>query len=233
MAVAPAERCWRRLIKDPVDWNRLSLEFLIEGKNVLKSAAVLTQCLVLGLFSISAAPAVDKGKTVGLPSAPLTIEIFSDFQCPACRMLHTQILPMLIRDFVIPGKAYLINRDFPLAMHNHSMEAAAYACAAARIGKYEQVADTLFRNQPAWAADGKVFEAVASVLTSSEQAKVRALAKDPGVLDEVQQELHEGQADRVNQTPTMVITARGRKYPVAGVMNYDLLKHLLDDLLTR
>lgn len=197
-----------------------------------KTVAVVSQFLALTLWML-AAPSIDKGKTAGLPSAPLTIEIFSDFQCPACRVLHTQILPLLMRDYVVPGKAYLINRDFPLAMHNHSMEAAAYACAAARIGKYEQVADTLFRNQPAWAADGKVFETVAAVLTPAEQAKVRALAKDPGVLSEVQEELHEGQTVRVNQTPTMVITARGKKYPVAGVMNYDLLKHLLDELSTR
>ena len=64
------------------------------------------------------------------------------------------------------------------------------------MGKYEQVADALFQNQPNWSNDGKVFETVASALTPAEQKKVQALAKDPGVLTEVDQEVQEGQAER-------------------------------------
>jgi len=98
-----------------------------------------------------------------------------------------------MRDYVVPGKAYLVYKEFPLPMHNHSKEAAVYACASARVGKYEQVADALFRNQPAWAGDGKVFETVSSALSPAEQKKVQDLAKDPTILNEVQQDLQEGQ----------------------------------------
>src|SRR5262249_662065 len=145
--------------------------------------------------------------------APLTIELFSDFQCPSCRQLHMQLLPLLMRDYVVPGKAYLVYKEFPLPMHSHSKEAAALACAAARVGKYEQVADALFKNQPAWAADGKVFETVATALTPAEQKKVQTLANDPSILTEVQQDMQEGQLERVNQTPTMLIIRSGKKYP--------------------
>jgi protein-disulfide isomerase len=180
--------------------------------------------------TLVAAPPIDKGKAFGNPSAPITIELFSDFQCPSCRSLHMGLLPALMRDYVVPGKAYLVYREFPLPGHSHSREAAAYACAAARVGKYEQVADLLFQNQPSWSNDGKVFETVAAALTPTEQKKVQALAKDPAVLSEVDQEVQEGQAERVNSTPTMLILHGAKKYPIAGGLNYNLLRSFLDGL---
>ena len=187
--------------------------------------------VILLAASLASAGAVDTGKAFGNPSAPITIELFSDFQCPSCRNLHMTLLPSIMRDYVVPGKAYLVYKEFPLPMHNHSREAAAYACAAARVGKYEQVADALFQNQPAWANDGKVFQTVASALSPAEQKKVQTLAQDPAIQNEVQQDMLEGQRERVNQTPTMLVIKGGKKYPIAGILSYDLLKRFLDDLV--
>jgi protein-disulfide isomerase len=176
-----------------------------------------------------AAPSIDKAKAFGNPSAPITIELFSDFQCPSCRSFHKDLLPALMRDYVVPGKAYLVYKEFPLPGHNHSREAAAYACAAARVGKYEQVADALFQNQPSWSADGKVFDTVAAALSPVERQKVQVLAKDPAVLTEIEQDVQEGQAERVNSTPTMLIIHGSKKTPISGV-NYNLLRLYLDGL---
>ena len=189
--------------------------------------------LLAALPGLVTAGEINRAKAFGNPSAPLTIELFSDFQCPACRALHMQQLPLLMRDYVNTGKAYLVYKEFPLPMHSHSREAAAYACASARVGKYEQVADVLFQSQPSWEESGKVFETVASVLTPAEQKKVQILAKDPSVLGEVQSDIQEGEQDRVNQTPTMVIIRNGRKYPIGGALNYDLLRRFLDDLISK
>lgn len=189
--------------------------------------------LLAALPGLVTAGEINRAKAFGNPSAPLTIELFSDFQCPACRALHMQQLPLLMRDYVNTGKAYLVYKEFPLPMHSHSREAAAYACASARVGKYEQVADVLFQSQPSWEESGKVFETVASVLTPAEQKKVQILAKDPSVLSEVQSDIQEGEQDRVNQTPTMVIIRNGRKYPIGGALNYDLLRRFLDDLISK
>ncbi len=189
--------------------------------------------LLAVLPGLATAGEIDQKKAFGNPSAPLTIELFSDFQCPACRALHMQELPLIMRDYVNTGKAYLVYKEFPLQMHSHSREAAAYACAAARVGKYEQVADVLFQSQPSWAESGKVFETVASVLTPAEQKKVQTLAKDPSVLSEVQSDIQEGEDIRVNQTPTMVIIRSGKKYPIGGALNYDLLRRFLDGLISK
>ena len=189
--------------------------------------------LLLALLPSVVSAEADRAKSFGNPGAPLTIELFSDFQCPACRALHIQQLPLLIRDYINPGKAYLVYKEFPLNMHKFSREAAAYACASARVGKYEQVADALFQNQPSWEESGKVFEIVASVLSPAEQKKVQALAKDPSILQEINSDVQEGQQERVNQTPTMIIVRGGKKYPIGGSLNYDLLRRFLDDLLTK
>jgi predicted DsbA family dithiol-disulfide isomerase len=60
---------------------------------------------------------------------------------------------------------------------------------------------------------------------------VQALAKDPAVLSAVQHDLELGKAAAINQTPTMIITRGAKSYPLAGAVNYNLLRSLLDGLL--
>jgi protein-disulfide isomerase len=183
--------------------------------------------------AVRAAGAPSNGKAVGLPNAPILIEVFSDFQCPACKTLHEQTLMPLVRDYVSAGKVYLIYRQFPLSMHPYARVAASYACAAERVGKYEQVSTVLFRNQAAWSADGKVDETACRVLTAAEAKKVRALIKDPGVAAEIEQDLGLGQKANVRQTPTMMVTHRLKQYPLSGLQNYGLFRRFLDELLAK
>jgi protein-disulfide isomerase len=170
---------------------------------------------------LAASPDWDKAKIQGSTVAPVAIEVFSSFDCPHCSALHEGMMQQILKDLVITGKACVISREFPLAGpgHVHAREAANLATAAARIGKYEAVASALFKNQQAWAESGKVWETVATVLTPAEQAKVKALAKDPAVLAEVEKDYQQGSAAGINQTPTlMVIRQRDNKrYPFAGL----------------
>ncbi|MGA2267632.1 MAG: thioredoxin domain-containing protein [Bryobacteraceae bacterium] len=182
---------------------------------------------------LAASSDADSGKSLGTPNAPIRIEVFSDFECPACKGLHEQVLPLVMRDYVIPGKVYLVSREFPLPGHPYSREAANYAVAAARLGKYQEVTDALFLNQVALTANGKVWDTVAGVLTPAEAKRVQLLAKDPSVLSAVQHDLEEGRAAGINQTPTMIITRGLNRVPVAGAINYLLLKTLLDGLLAK
>src|SRR3712207_1847048 len=107
-------------------------------------AAVLTAAS-LDLASI-AAPAANP-KAFGDAQAPITIEVFSDYQCPSCKNLHETTLRMVKANYVKSGKVYLVHRDFPLPNHAHARTAATWAGAAARVGKFEQVADALYRTQ--------------------------------------------------------------------------------------
>ena len=80
--------------------------------------ATLLPCLVpcFGAGSDS-----NMGKTAGNPSAPILLEVYSDFMCPHCKVMHETILPSIMQDYVKSGKAYLIFREFPPEERGTSM----------------------------------------------------------------------------------------------------------------
>jgi protein-disulfide isomerase len=194
-------------------------------------------CVAALLFLLpcfGALPDVDKGKSFGNPAAPITIEIYSDFGCPFCKELHEKVLPQLTRDFIDKGKVYLVFREFPLVQaHPHTMEASIFATAAARAGKYQPVADELFRTQQDWMSTGNVWSAVASVLSPAERKQVEQLAKDPSVREEVRRNTDEAHNAGVKSLPTMIVTHKGSRYPISGAQNYALIHGFLTDMLAR
>jgi protein-disulfide isomerase len=173
------------------------------------------------------------GNTYGEPRAPVLIEIFSDFQCPACKTLHDDTFQLIMRDYVVPGKVYVIYRYFPLPMHPFGRPCAEFACAAARIGRYQKVADILFAQQTSISMSGKVEDVVNSVLTPTEAKRVKLLRLDPGVQREIQTDLDEGKLVPVTGTPTLWITHGGKSQAVSFPINYALLKSYLDALLAK
>lgn len=172
-------------------------------------------------------------RAIGSATAPITMEVFSDYQCGHCKALYEQALVPLMNDYVRAGKVYLVHREFPLPQHPYAREAACLACAANRIGKYERVCDVLFRTQDSWSANGKVAETACSVLTADEAKKVLALAKDPSVIAEVQQDLALGRSLNINATPTVLLTHKGQRFPIPGGVSYPILRRFLDQLLVK
>jgi len=204
---------------------------------------LITLCLavVLGLVLASAAdvkagqsaasvPDIDPRVAVGSRNAPIVMEVFSDFQCPACKTLFMTTNRQVMENYVSTGKVYLIHRDFPLPMHAHSQVAAQYSRAAAHIGKFELVQQALFENQEKWEQTGDVDGTVAAVLSPAEMVKVRALVKGATLNPLIQKDLALGKIYNVNQTPTTVFHAKGQTFPYAGVMTYDILRSFLDQL---
>jgi protein-disulfide isomerase len=183
--------------------------------------------------SAAGIPDIDPHKAFGSKSAPVTMEVFSDFQCPACKTLFLTTNRPLMDNYVSTGKVYLIHRDFPLPIHAYSRVAARYARAAAQIGKCEPAEQALFQNQEKWEQSGDVDGTVAGVLSAAEMVKVRALVKG-GTLDAaIDKDYALGQMYRVNQTPTTIFHSKGQTYPYSGVISYDILKQFLDQLLSQ
>jgi protein-disulfide isomerase len=174
---------------------------------------------------------VDPHETHGSKTAPIVMEVFSDYQCPACKTLFVTTNRPLMDNYVSTGKVYLIHRDFPLPMHAHSRVAARYARAAAKLGKFETIQQVLFENQEKWEKTGDIDSVVAGVLSPAEMTKVRALVKG-GTLDAIiDKDQALGQSYHVNQTPTTIFHHKGQTFPYSGVMNYEILKQFLNQLL--
>ncbi len=175
---------------------------------------------------------IDPTKALGSKNAPVVMEVFTDFQCPACKVLYLTTLQRVLDNYVNSGKIYMVHRDFPLPMHAYSMVAALYSRAAAHIGRCEVVEQALFENQEKWEMNGDVKGTVAAVLTPAEMKKVEALVESGAVQPFIDRDKQIGQAVPVTQTPTSVLhTRNGQTYPVVGQVSYDVLKTLLDQLV--
>ncbi|SPE41327.1 putative Twin-arginine translocation pathway signal [Candidatus Sulfopaludibacter sp. SbA3] len=196
----------------------------------IRAAAILAL-----IASTSSGADTTKGNIWGSPRAPIVMEVYSDFACPGCKLLHDTELPRLMKEYVIPGKVYLIYRYFPLEMHPFGRKAAEAVAAAAQLGKYEQAADIAFARQGEWANSGKIEETVDNVLTAAEQQKLKALMQSPAVQQTIAYDMNKGKAIPVPGTPTLVITYRLRQYTLGGreVLKYEWVKAMLDDLLTK
>jgi protein-disulfide isomerase len=193
------------------------------------TAVVLVAIAVL----VAGSTANINGNAYGTPKAPVTIEVFSDFQCPACKVFHDNDFPHIMTDYVVTGKAYVIYRYFPLAMHPYGRPSAEFASAAARVGRYQRVADALFAQQSGIATLGNVEAVADSVLTPAEAKTVKSLVKSPDVQHEIDTDIEEGKAVPVPSTPSLLVTARGNSQLLSWPMNYTLFKQYIDALVTK
>lgn len=88
----------------------------------------------------------DDDPSQGAASAPVTVIMFSDFQCSACAATHPT-LKRVLAEFPA-GKIRFVARDFPLTqIHADAFRAALAAAAAAAQGKYFEYVELLYANQ--------------------------------------------------------------------------------------
>jgi protein-disulfide isomerase len=207
---------------------------------VVACAAMLI--VLVGLFSPANSTAQTKSanvdlaaeKSMGTKSAPIRLDVYSDFQCPSCRQFFLTATTPLMNDYVASGKVYLVHHDFPLPMHAHSHDAAKWANAAAEIGKFREVETALYTKQDSWGATGKIDDALDSVLTPVEMKRVRGLVESPEVAASIQHDEDLAKAKGLSGTPSIFITHKGQtvQIPAQGA-TYTLVKQYIDYLLTQ
>ncbi len=201
----------------------------------LSATALFLAMAPLGRGQARASAAVlASEKALGSKEAPITMEVFTDYQCPACRGFYEMTLRPVIDNYVAAGKVYLVQHDFPLPMHAYSREAARWANAAAEIGRFEVVEQALYAKQDQWGTTGKIEPVVAGVLSPAEMRKVREILQARGrqIDAAINRDVNLALQRRVNQTPTIFVTHRGQTTPLPpGGVSYALLKQYLDMLL--
>jgi protein-disulfide isomerase len=188
--------------------------------------------LLLAALAIPAPSAQTKStRSAGPVTAAVRIDLFSDFECPACKSLHEQTIKRVKEEFALKGKIRLVHHDFPLPQHKHARKAAVLAAAADRLGKYDLVADALFRQQESWSKSGNVDAVVDEVLTPEERKKLREIANDPAILANIERDIQLGQRMKVSSTPTMIVTHDGKPNPVVGVVSYAVFSKYLNTIV--
>lgn len=85
------------------------------------------------------------GRELGTSGSPISIVVFSDFQCPFCKRFADSTWRTIRERY--PNRVSLIFRHWPLSMHPHAYAAArASECAAAQ-GRFPAFHDALFAKQ--------------------------------------------------------------------------------------
>ncbi len=75
------------------------------------------------------------------PAGKVTVVEFGDFECPYCRMQHTELAPLL-KEY--QAKVHFVRKHVPLGIHPHALDAARAGICAESMGKGDELADALF-----------------------------------------------------------------------------------------
>jgi protein-disulfide isomerase len=162
------------------------------------------------------------------------MEIFGDFQCPACRSFFEATVKQVIDEYVVPGKVYLVHRDFPLDIHPYARQAARLANAAAQFGQFEAIERALYDKQDEWAAKGNIEDVMATSFPPAQMKKIRdyEAAHITDINASIEHDRSLGMQRNVNQTPTVFVTSHGKTEALpGGGVDYKLLKNYFDYLL--
>jgi protein-disulfide isomerase len=145
-------------------------------------------------------------RTQGAADAPVTIVEFLDPECETCRAVHP-FMKQLLEEF--EGRIRLVVRYFPL--HNNSALAVAAIEAAGEQGKYWEMQDLLFANQPEWGEQQtpqtELFIRYATELGLNID-QFTADLQSPDYQAKIERDQADGRALGVTGTPTLFINGR-------------------------
>ncbi len=168
----------------------------------------------------------------GSLSSPIRLELFSDFQCPACRVLYLGTIRQVIQEYCSADKVCVIYHEFPLAAHRYSREAARYSEAVSRLSpqKLLPVYDSLFSDQAQWSQDGSLEATVAKALSGEDIQKLKTIMQDSSINAAITNEVQLGMQRGVRSTPTLFIYYAGKQQKIEGVVTYAVLKQFIDSI---
>ena len=136
----------------------------------------------------------------------MTLTVYEDFACPACRTFHEQFVPVIDREYVQQGVVTYEFRDFPLEMHApRSFEAANAARAvqdAAGPEAFFSYVDGLFENQNSLSPD--TYARLASEVDVDDEA-VQSAAVGQTYRNTIDRDLSMGREAGVRGTPTVFV----------------------------
>jgi protein-disulfide isomerase len=212
----------------------------IEADEMTSMAWKAVKIVALAYFVVLALPimimAADQscdGCLGGGLDAPIKIEVFSDFQCPACRALYLDTMKQVLRDYASAGKVCVIYHEFPLAMHQYAREAARFSLAAQKLGRDQWLAviDVLYTYQPAWTQNGAIQTAIEKALSPSDFQKLQKILLEPSINETIDRDVALGQKKEVQSTPTFFVTALGKEQKITGGLPYSVLKDFFDKIV--
>jgi protein-disulfide isomerase len=214
---------------------------------LVSGAAVLIGAVLVFLALPKAAPrdgeligspvaypaSLTRADVLGSATAPVVIELYADFQCPACKAFVTGQMHRLVDEFVVPGTVRIEARDIAFLGRGNpdeSLELAAGAACATGQDRYWQYHDLVFWNQ---GRENRGDHDSAFITRVADAAGVDRAAFDAcfarndvraTIASRTQAALGRG----VHSTPTLVVNGQS----IVGVPDYDRLATMIRSLAT-
>jgi protein-disulfide isomerase len=184
-----------------VDADVTSLEVTPDGQRLYLGKSKSRELLLVDLDFIYDLP-VGNSAVKGPVEAPVTIILFSDFQCPYCARLVPTLEKVLE---AYPKKVRLVFKQFPLNMHKFAQPAAMATIAARNQGKFWPLHDKLFANYDKLSED-RIRELAESV--GLDMARYDKDIANPSVQQEIADDMQLGLKSGVRGTPAAYINGK-------------------------
>jgi len=179
-------------------------------------------------------PMVD-GTALGDPNAPVLIEVWEDFQCPACRSYSEDIEPRIIENYIATGKVRYVFRQYPFlddrVASKESDQAANASMCASEQGRFWDYHDILFANwnsENAGAFTDKRLVAFAETL-NLDMGEFNRCFNENKYKDQIDQDLVAGQQAGVTGTPSVFVN--GQQLTPGFIPSYEQVAQAVDAIL--
>jgi protein-disulfide isomerase len=204
----------------------------------ISAAVVLAVVLVIALNARQSSVAISAPDlpsewidrtTLGNPDAAVTVQIWEDFLCPACRQWNTQIEPKVVEDYIKTGDVRLEFHQFPLQSHAPGSQMAALASeCAADENAFWPYHDKLFQAQDRGQAGYDIDSLVqyADELEMDSRALLNCMSSQTHRSD-VEESFNQAIALGLNQTPSLLINGK----LMESAFDYNAIQAEIDALL--
>lgn len=184
-------------LKEFSDDEREKLESALQKRLFQKYNA---KFLIKEIAPVAQNISVDDDPSQGTVNAPVTVVMFSDFQCPACSAAHP-VLKRVISEYA--GKIRFVERDFPLTqIHENAFRAALAANAANAQGKFFEYIELLYNNQNA--LDNASLKEFAAKI-GLDRKRFDADLDGEKFAAEVRKDIEDGKRYGISGTPTIFV----------------------------
>ena len=168
-------------------------------------------------------PVDTKGPSRGPATAPVTIVIFADFQCPYCSRGASAVEEARKRH---PNDVRVVYKDYPLGFHDQARPSAVAARCAGQQSRFWEMHDKLFAAQQALGPD--TYRRLAGELKLDVPKWERCLS-DPSVGKAVDADFAAGEAAGVDGTPAFYING----VKLSGAQPVDAFEAIIGPELAR
>ncbi|MBI4674507.1 MAG: DsbA family protein [Chloroflexi bacterium] len=200
---------------------------------VIAAAVVVLGLVLINLMAAPRTPGApaqtSAGRVLGNANAPVTIDMYSDFQCPVCRRAELTIKGLASK-YIDTGKARVVYHNFAF-IGNESTRAALAAECANEQGKFWDYATYVFDHQ---AGENKGAFADANLKRFAEELKLdtttfNACFDSSKHAALIQQELNEGKALGIKATPSFFINGQF----VEGLLSPDQFAAVIESFIPK